>query len=467
MKNLLLPFLLVFLFVKCSCNPDGEPIVDPTVPELEELEITFKDVNEFKPLKQLQECQDFQSGACKGAIQQLKAKVANELKKEFSLNIDRDSLFIKMSSGQVSVLVTDLDQATKKSIMVKVNQKPDKYAAQNSIDIQGRRPMMQSAFIEQGRRPMMQEQLRYDSNEGTSKFIQLIRSGESTYPNKDTKVWIVDTGIDVNHPDIASVDASLSKSFAKKNSDPLTDESGHGTFIAGIIGASSSETPVNYHMNGVYPGAKMVSVKVFDQQPGPNKFAKIKDVKTTDKRVEMALDYILVNGVAGDIVNLSLGKPVSGPNLCNSGKLNQAIKDLVDAGISVVMSAGNDAEASEENFPGCINYSNSNGARTYTIGSVQGGISGQPYLYSFFSNYDNSETDRIIDFVEPGEYIFTTAPLDGGSEAMYTLVSGTSFSAAIFSGILYHNTGVDTLGNVKRGAAPGDPDPDYTIGKVN
>ncbi|TFV97310.1 hypothetical protein E4S40_01245 [Algoriphagus kandeliae] len=465
MKKILIPFLLLFLFVKCSCDPDKNPVVDP-IAELEELEIVFKDVNQFKPLKQLQECQDFQSGACRGAMNQLRAKVSKELKDEFSLDIDRNQLLIKMYSGQVSVLVTDLDQATKKTIIDKVDQKPDKYEAQNSIDIQGRRPMMQSAYIEQGRRPMMQEQLRYDFSNGTSQFIQLIRSGESTYPNKNTKVWIIDTGIDVNHPDINSVDASLSKSFAKKNSDPLTDESGHGTFIAGIIGASSSNT-VGYHMNGVYPGAKMVSVKVFDLQPGPNKFAKIKDVKTTDKRVELALEYVLLEGAPGDIVNLSLGKPANGQNLCNTGKISQAIQDLVDAGIFVVMSAGNDAEPSEDNFPGCINYSNSNGAQTFTIGSLEGGISGQPYLYSFFSNYDNSETDRIIDFVEPGEYIFTTAPMEGGSEAKYTLVSGTSFSAAIFSGILYHDVQVGVLGTVKRGAAPGDPDPDYIIGKVN
>lgn len=454
MKNYLLPFLLVFLFVKCSCNPDENPIDDP-IAGLEELEITFKDVNEFKPLKQLQECQDIQSEKCRGTIQQLRAKVSNVLKKEFSLDIDKNKLLIKLYSGEVSVLISGLDQAGKDELVQKVNSKPSQFGSSNSIDIQGRRPMMQAAYIEQGRRPMMQEQLRYDANEGTSEFIQLIRSNESTFPDKDSRVWIIDTGIDNKHPDINSVIDSLSISFAKNSSDAFDDDSGHGTFIAGIIGANSSVTSqTDYHMNGVYPGAKMVSVKVFDKQ-----------LNTTDKRVELALEHVLLNGNPGDIVNLSLGKPANGQNLCATGKISQAIQDLVDAGIYVVMSAGNEAEPSEDNFPGCINYSN-NGVQTFTVGSVEGGISGQPYFYSFFSNYDNSETDRIIDFVEPGEYIFTTAPTPAGSEPLYTLVSGTSFSAAIFSGILYHDTQVGVLDSLQRGAAPGDPDPTYIIGKV-
>ncbi|MDF2156815.1 S8 family serine peptidase [Algoriphagus sp. CAU 1675] len=456
MKYFNLPFLLVFLFVKCSCSPDGKPVDEP-ISALEELEIIFKDTVQFRSLKQLRDCEDFQSGNCKGVIQQLKAKVSNELKHEFSLDIDKDQLLIKMYSGQVSVLVTDLNASQKKGIVEKIDQKPNKFGAQNSIDIQGRRPMMQAAFIEQGRRPMMQEQLRYDSSSSTSKYIQLIRSNESSFPNKNTKVWIIDTGVDTKHPDINSVVDSLSISFAKNASDPFVDESGHGTFIAGIIGANSSGTSGGgYHMNGVYPGANLVSVKVFDKQ-----------LNTTDKRVELALEHVLFNGSPGDIVNLSLGKPGTGQDLCSSGKISQAIEDLVDAGIYVVMSAGNDAEPSEGNFPGCINYSNGNGAQTFTVGSVEGGLSGQPYLYSFFSNFDNSLTNRIIDFVEPGEYIFTTAPMVGGSDAMYTLVSGTSFSAAIFSGILYHDTQVGILDSLQRGAVPGNPDPYYFIGKVH
>ncbi|SFO43458.1 Subtilase family protein [Algoriphagus ornithinivorans] len=450
-------FLMLFLLGACSREKDSKDS-NLTTELSDPFELVFLDDIQFKPFK-------LGSGncpnpmACAGRINGLKIRVQKHLKDVIKLPKDIHVQNISVLDNKVSVLIDGVTKQDSILIQSYVNSNSSKFETKADIEIQGRRPMMQAELIPQGRRPMMQEQLRYDSLNQTSKFIQLIRGGVSNFPGKSQRVWIVDTGIDKSHPDISfdSSEVALSKSFAMNANDPFVDSDGHGTFIAGIIGAKSNPPNLQeYHMNGVYPGAKMVSLKVFDNKG-----------KSTENRVKNALEYILLNGASGDIVNLSLGQQGSGPNFCTSGKIKEKIEALVDFGINVVMSAGNEAEPSDTNFPGCINYEGTGGntAKTYTVGSVEV-LSSNSVLFSFFSNYDVSETDRIIDYLEPGEYIFTTGPLKADSIPNYTVVSGTSFSAAIFSGILYGNPNPVTWKTVQRGAASGEGDPVYIVGKL-
>ncbi len=75
----------------------------------------------------------------------------------------------------------------------------------------------------------------------------------------DKTAWIIDSGIDMTHPDL-NIDFSRSISFVKGNSSPM-DEFGHGTHVAGIIGAIKGN---GIGIVGVAAGAKLVSVRVLD-----------------------------------------------------------------------------------------------------------------------------------------------------------------------------------------------------------
>ena len=83
--------------------------------------------------------------------------------------------------------------------------------------------------------------------------------GGSTYGGVH-KVWIIDTGIDLTHPDL-NVDEASGKTFVPRTTTP-NDDNGHGTHCAGIIAAIDNEIGVV----GVAAGATVVPVKVLDKR---------------------------------------------------------------------------------------------------------------------------------------------------------------------------------------------------------
>jgi subtilisin family serine protease len=130
-------------------------------------------------------------------------------------------------------------------------------------------------------------------------------------------VAVVDTGIDETHPDLSGR-VLLGPNFnnARKSS---RDDNGHGSHVAGTIGAGDNGLGVV----GVAPSCTLVAVKVLDR----NGSGWLSDVVA-------GIDWAAANGAA--VINLSLG---------SSADL-QALKDSVDAaaaaGVVVCAAAGND-----------------------------------------------------------------------------------------------------------------------------
>lgn len=296
-----------------------------------------------------------------------------------------------------------------------------------NIEIQARKAMMQGTAFSEARKPMMQGQWRYNHSLFTSDMIkyagggQLITGGGSRTKN----LWIVDTGIDSTHQDLVISNQSKQYSISTFEDlpNPFEDGNGHGTFIAGITAGkafnqTSSGNPNNIGINGIYPGATIVSVRAFR----PTGRGSLKNVKA-------GLDHIGKYLREGDVINLSFGIKTLGS--CKWGGMTKSIKNLTLLKAYVVMSAGNEGNPASDNFPGCLNSD-----YLVTVGSMD-----NPYLdvtwFSFFSNYGKD----VVDYVAPGEYILTTA-----CHNKYNLVSGTSFSAAIVSGIIYAK---DTLPDTK------------------
>ncbi len=209
----------------------------------------------------------------------------------------------------------------------------------------------------------------------------------------DKTVWILDTGIDLDHPDL-NVDVARSRNYAKgKNAN---DGNGHGTHVAGTIGAIDN----TFGVVGVAAGVTLVPVRVLDNS-GSGSYSGI----------IAGLDYVAANGSAGDVVNMSLGGP-------RSSMLDQAVLRVVAKNIHVVVAAGNDGRDAANDSPGHLG---SEEALVYTISTL---TSSDCLVY-----WSNFGVD--VDAAAPGVNILSTWK-GGGTNT----ISGTSMAAPHVAGIL-------------------------------
>jgi subtilisin len=224
--------------------------------------------------------------------------------------------------------------------------------------------------------------------------------------------WIIDTGIDFTHPDL-NVDQGRSRSFLSGTAS-ADDQNGHGTHVAGIIGAKNN----TFGVLGVASGASLVSLRVLD-----------KDGNGVLSSIIQALGYVNANGHAGDVVNMSLGEDSI------SSILDQQVRSTAARGIYVAIAAGNDDQPARNFSPG-----RANGANIFTVSAVDSLDN-----FASFSNYGND----VVDFAAPGVRILST--YIGGR---YAYMSGTSMAAPHLAGLLLlRGTNVSTSGRAKN-----DPD---------
>ena len=206
--------------------------------------------------------------------------------------------------------------------------------------------------------------------------------------------WIIDTGIDFGHPDL-NVDKTRSKSFIP-NVNSADDENGHGTHVAGIIGAKNND----FGVLGIASGATLVSLRVLD-----------KDGEGTLSSIIQALSYISANAKPGDVVNMSVGEDEP------SATLDQQVQAIAAKGIYFAIAAGNDSKSANLFSPG-----RANGDNIFTVSAVDSLDN-----FASFSNYGND----VVDFAAPGVRILST--YIGG---LYAKMSGTSMATPHIAGLL-------------------------------
>lgn len=204
--------------------------------------------------------------------------------------------------------------------------------------------------------------------------------------------WILDSGIDYDHPDL-HVNTRFSMDFSYSGSS-YDDRLGHGTHVAGIIGAKNNSVGIQ----GVAAGAVLVAVKVLDDQGNGS-----------TSTVVNGLRHIYRNALPNDVINISLGGAYSS-TIANS------INYLSNLGVKLVVAAGNSSQDASTIFPASVNRSN-----VYTVGAIDWRDS-----FASYSNYGSS-----LEFVAPGVGILSTYP--GGK---YAYMGGTSMAAPHVSGIL-------------------------------
>ena len=220
--------------------------------------------------------------------------------------------------------------------------------------------------------------------------------------------WVLDTGIDLDHPDLR-VDATRSRNFIERDTSP-EDLNGHGTHVAGTIAALDNAIGVI----GVAPGAPVVAVRVLDRRGSG-----------TTSGVIAGVDYVAQYGRAGDVANMSLG-----------GGVSQALDDAVIGGSGVVrftLAAGNESDHANNHSP-----ARANGPNLFTVSAFAVGDK-----WASYSNFGNPP----IEYSEPGSSIKSTW-MNGG----YNTISGTSMATPHLAGLLL-------AGSVRNGGVvAGDPD---------
>lgn len=224
------------------------------------------------------------------------------------------------------------------------------------------------------------------------------------------KAWIIDTGIELNHPDLI-VDPSLGfTAFTLGKDANLNDGNGHGTHVAGTVAALNNDIGVV----GVAAGATVIPVKVLDSRGSGSISGVIAGV-----------DFVASNGSLGDVANMSLGGGYS-------SALNAAVLKASE-NVKFVVAAGNDAKEAKNYSPASVE-----GPNVYTISAHD--VNG---VFASFSNYGNPP----IDYSAPGVSINST--WKGGG---YNTISGTSMASPHVCGILL-------LGNISNsGEVTGDRD---------
>jgi len=202
-------------------------------------------------------------------------------------------------------------------------------------------------------------------------------------------VAVVDTGVDLSHPDLAANLLSAPKAdFVEPDAhcgqptchhDGPQDENGHGTHVAGIIAAVTDN---GTGVAGVAPSAQLLPVRVLDEE----------GAGTGD--LPAGIRYAADRGA--DVINMSLGYPSgAGEALGALGDLDdiyEAIDYAWDKGALVVVAAGNDTA------PLCAEPASAH--QVICVGATD-----SRDLISSYSNYDAASFDTYL--VAPGG--------DGGS----------------------------------------------------
>jgi subtilisin len=217
-------------------------------------------------------------------------------------------------------------------------------------------------------------------------------------------IGIMDTGIDVNHPDL---NVYRQVTFVSGTSSG-NDDNGHGTAVAGIAAAKDNSQGVV----GLAPGARLWAIKVLDSNG-----------IGSSSNIIKGIDYVTQHANEIDVVNLSFG--AVGQNKA----LHSAIIKSVAAGVTYTAAAGNEAIDASSVFPASYPEVIAVSAIVDTDGKC-GGISGisttvgKDDSFASFSNYGS-----VIDLAAPGVLIKTTTK---GSS--YTTFSGTSVSTPHVTG---------------------------------
>jgi len=242
--------------------------------------------------------------------------------------------------------------------------------------------------------------LNLRSTEGNPYGIAMVRAPQVSrawmYGPRTKKICIIDTGYNYDHGDLPEAGVSGYTGYLNNHIDWKQDGHGHGTHVAGIIGALNNDKGVV----GVAPHVNLPLhiVRLFDDGAD---YVWASDVISAVQECVNA---------GSNVVNMSLGR--NGEPM--QSEINAYRKFLYDDNVLVVSASGNSGASSNAKFYPAA-YEN-----VISVASVA-----ENSLRDSFSTHNDQ-----VNLAAPGSHILSTFK-NGG----YSRLSGTSMSAPHVSGV--------------------------------
>ena len=224
--------------------------------------------------------------------------------------------------------------------------------------------------------------------------IQYVDTKDRETPKKELIVAVLDSGIDLDHPDLKgriwTSDKTCAGSIAAPgknctgynyldNNTLLTDDIGHGTHVAGIIAANRNNIGI---AGAADPRVKIMPLKVLSGDVS----GFVYNGKVITDVIADAMNFAVKNGA--EVINLSLGWP----KLVDLPKVRKAFEDAEAKNVIIIAAAGNNNK-DLPTFP--CSYEN-----VICVGAVDN--RGE---LTDFTNHGSK-----VDIVAPGESIISTYP---------------------------------------------------------
>jgi thermitase len=237
--------------------------------------------------------------------------------------------------------------------------------------------------------------LQYQTTAGAD--IKATTAWDAVKGGPETVIAILDTGVDMTHPDLAAKIISPGHDFANDDDD-ATDDHWHGTHVAGIAAADTNNST---GIAGVAWNCRILPVKVVDAS-GSGWYSWIID------GIIWAVDH------GADVINLSLG------DIIDDEFLRDACRYAHDNGVVVVASAGNDGTEGVF-YPAAYD--------AYVLAVAASDFNDAVAAFSSFG--------PEIDVAAPGVWIIGPAPQAyvGTGALPYLFASGTSMAAPHVAGL--------------------------------
>jgi subtilisin family serine protease len=260
--------------------------------------------------------------------------------------------------------------------------------------------------------------------------LQTTRVTFSRFTGRGVRVAILDTGLDLQHPDFAGR-SIVSQSFVAGAS--VDDVMGHGTYCAGVAcGPASPAQPPRY---GIAGDADLYIGKIIGD-----------DGRGTDGSILAGIDWAVRSGCA--IVSLSVGTPVA-PGAPFSPIYEQVAQRALAAGTVIMAAAGNDSVRPDGIAP--VDHPG-NCPSIMAVAAIDEYLRIAPFSCGGI-NADRGE----VDIAAPGVAIRSSWP----RPALYRMDSGTSMAvpyaagiAALFAEANPSIRGRDLFDLLTRGARP-------------
>lgn len=230
----------------------------------------------------------------------------------------------------------------------------------------------------------------------------------------DVDVAVIDTGIDLDHPDLNVYTAGAKNCSSGTSAD---DGNGHGTHVSGTIGALDNATGVV----GMAPGARVWPVRVLNNRGSG-----------TWSDIVCGIDYVTAHASQIEVANMSLGGTGTDDGNCgrsNNDAMHTAICNAVAAGVTFVVAAGNETDDAANHVPAAYDEVITVSALADFNGLPGGGAAAtcRSDVDDTFASFSNYGAD--VDIIAPGVCINST--WKGGG---YNTISGTSMASPHVAG---------------------------------